>query len=45
MKVFAAIFCGLAAARSAEFGSDEEKFMKRELEYCYDYKLSNQGLN
>merc|ERR1712142_463237 len=36
MKIFPAIFCGLALA------SDEEKFMKRELDYCWENKLSNQ---
>ena len=34
MKLFEAMILGLATAGTVEFGSDEEKFMKREVDYC-----------
>ena len=43
MKIFGAMILGLATAGTVEFGSDEEKFMKREIEYCVENRLSNQG--
>ena len=35
---------GLATAGTVEFGSDEEKFMKREVDYCAAQRLSRQGI-
>lgn len=43
MRIMAAIVVGLVTTKSVEFGSDEEKFMKREIEYCVENRLSNQG--
>ena len=43
MRISAAILVGLVTTKSVEFGSDEEKFMKREIEYCVENRLSNQG--
>ena len=43
MRILATIVFGLVATKSVEFGSDEEKFMKREIEYCVENRLSNQG--
>ena len=45
MKLFGAMILGLATAGTVEFGSDEEKFMKREVDYCADHRLSRQGIN
>merc|ERR1711973_489072 len=42
MKLFGAMILGLATAGTVEFGSDEEKFMKREVDYCAAQRLSRQ---
>ena len=43
MKLFGTVILGLAAAGPVEYGSDEEKFMKRECDYCAHHRLSRQG--
>ena len=43
MRILATILASLVATKSVEFGSDEEKFMKREIDYCVENRLSNQG--
>ena len=44
MKLFGAMILALAAADPVEFSNDEEKFMKREIEYCATNRLSPQGI-
>ena len=44
MKLFGAMILGLAAAGPVEYASSEEKFMKREIEYCASQRLSPQGI-
>ena len=44
MKLFGTFILGLAAAGAVEYGSDEEKFMKREVDYCAANRLSRQGM-